>query len=230
MEAKGPRRRAASLLVLITVLGTLLGGCLRVNASMNVSGDDLVSGEVLVATETPDGQVPFQLHPPDSLADRVEIAPYRDEGRVGSRLSFHDLTFQEVQELAAGLSQSDSRYQLKLSRSGSLVIFDGSVDLTPLADTDSAVDLKLSAPGEITNTNGQESAGTVSWTLQPGAVTEMSAIYQFSNSAGADWVGWAVLVVVLTFVAAALVAVLALRNHLRNRAEQAADEPSYPRS
>ncbi|KAA5826797.1 DUF3153 domain-containing protein [Saccharopolyspora hirsuta] len=220
MEATKPRRRAASLLVLITVLGTLLSGCLRVNASLNVSGDDLVSGEVLVATETPDGQVPFELRAPEALADRVEVVPFRGEGRVGSRVSFHDLSFAEVEELAAALSQSDSRYQLKLSRSGSLVIFDGSVDLTPLADTDSAVDLKISAPGEITNTNGQESAGTVSWTLQPGAVTQLSAIYQYSNSAGGDWVGWALLVGALTFIAAALVAALALRTHLRNRAEQ----------
>lgn len=220
MEATKPRRRAASLLVLITVLGTLLSGCLRVNASMNVSGEDLVSGEVLVATETPDGQVPFELHPPDALADRVEISPFRGEGRVGSRLSFHDLSFAEVEELAGALSQSDSRYRLDLSRSGSLVIFDGSVDLTPLADTDSAVDLKVSAPGEITNTNGQESAGTVSWTLEPGTVTQLSAIYQYSNASGGDWIGWALLVGALTLVAATLVAALALRTHLRNRAEQ----------
>ncbi|MER7014336.1 DUF3153 domain-containing protein [Saccharopolyspora sp. NPDC000359] len=219
MEATNPRRRAASLLVLITVLGTLLSGCLRVNASLNVSGDDLVSGEVLVATESPDGQVPFELRPPDALADRVEVVPFRGEDRVGYRVSFQDLTFAEVEELAAALSQSDSRYQLKLSRSGSLVFFEGSVDLTPLVDTDSAVNLKISAPGEITNTNGEESAGTVTWSMQPGEVTEVSAIYQYSNSAGGDWIGWALLVGALTFVAAALVAALALRTHLRNRAE-----------
>ncbi|MDA3649275.1 DUF3153 domain-containing protein [Saccharopolyspora indica] len=220
MEATGPRRRAASLLVLITVLGTLLGGCLRVNASLNVSGEDLVSGEVLVTTESLDGQVPFELRPPDALADRVEVVPFRAENRVGSRLSFRDLSFAEVESLAGALSQSDSRYRLNLSRSGSLVIVDGSVDLTPLADTDSAVDLKVSAPGEITNTNGQESAGTVAWSLEPGTVTELSAIYQYSNASGGDWIGWALLVGALTFIAAALVAVLALRTHLRNRAEQ----------
>lgn len=205
--------------MLFTVLGALLSGCLRVNASVNVSGDDLVSGEVLVAAETLDGTPPFELRPPEALADRVEVTPYRGEGRAGHRLSFHDLSFAEVEHLAAALTQSDSRYRLELSRAGSLVIFDGSVDLTPLADTASTVELTVSAPGEITNANGQESAGTVSWTLEPGSVTEMSATYQYSSAAG-DWLGWALLVGALTLVAAALVGVLALRTHLRTRAEQ----------
>ncbi|MGP4017253.1 DUF3153 domain-containing protein [Saccharopolyspora sp. 5N708] len=219
MEGKTPRGHAALLLVLITVLGTLLSGCLHVNAALNISGDDLVSGEVLVSTQTADGQVPFRLQPPDDLANRVRVTPYDRDGRVGSHLSFHDLTFQEVEQLGAALSPSDSRYRLQLSRSGSLVIFEGSADLTPLADTDSGVELKISAPGEITNTNGQESAGTVSWVLQPGEVTELSATYQFANATGMDWIGWALLVGGLTLTAALLVAALALRAHLRHRAE-----------
>jgi hypothetical protein len=219
VEGKTSRSRTALLLVLITVLGTLLSGCLHVNASLNVSGEDLASGEVLVSTQTADGQVPFRLQPPEDLADRVQVTPYEQDGRVGSHLSFHDLSLQEVEQLAEALSPSDSRYRLKLSRSGSLVIFEGSADLTPLADTDSGVELKISAPGEITNTNGEESAGTVTWVLQPGEVSELSATYQFSNSTGMDWVGWALLVGALTFAAAVLVALLALHAHVRHRAD-----------
>ncbi|MEV6230658.1 DUF3153 domain-containing protein [Saccharopolyspora shandongensis] len=219
MEDKTPRGRTALLLVLITALGALLSGCLHANASLNISGEDQVSGEVVLTTQVADGQPPLRLQPPENLADRVQITPYRDSGRDGSHLSFHDLTFPEVEQLAEAMSP-DARYQLHLSRSGSLVIFKGSADLTPLADTDSGVDLKISAPGEITNTNGQESAGTVAWSLQPGAVSEMSATYQFSNSTGMDWIGWALLVGALTFCAAAVVAGLALRTHVRSRADQ----------
>lgn len=222
MEGKTSRSCTALLLVLITVLGTLLSGCLHVNASLNISGDDLASGEVLVSTQTADGQVPFRLQPPEELADRVQVTPYEQDGRVGSHLSFRDLSLPEVEQLAEALSPTDSRYRLQLSRSGSLVIFDGSVDLTPLADTDSGVQLKISAPGEITNTNGEESAGTITWVLQPGEVSELSATYQFANSTGMDWIGWALLVGALTFATAALVALLALRTHIRHRADQLA--------
>ncbi|MGI8311209.1 DUF3153 domain-containing protein [Saccharopolyspora hattusasensis] len=220
VDAKTPRGRAALLTVLIGVLGTLLSGCLHVNAALNISGEDLVSGEVQLSTQIADGQAPFRLQPPENLADRVQVTPNDDGGRTGSHLSFHDLTFPEVEQLAEALSPTDSRYRLHLSRSGSLVFFEGSADLTPLADTDSGADLKISAPGEITNTNGQESAGTVTWSLQPGSVTELSATYQFSNVAGMDWIGWALLVGALTFGAAIVVALLALRTHIRTRAEQ----------
>ncbi|MBB5156239.1 DUF3153 domain-containing protein [Saccharopolyspora phatthalungensis] len=217
MKAKTSRRPAALLLVLISVLGTLLSGCLHVNASLNITGEDLVSGELLVSTQTADGQVPFRLQPPGDLADRVQVTPYNNAGRVGSHLSFHDLKFREVERLAKALSPSDSRYRLHLSRSGSLVIFEGAADLTPLAETGSGVELKISAPGEITNTNGTESAGTVTWVLQPGEVSELSATYQFSNVVGMDWVGWALLVGVLTLVSAVVVGLLAVRTHVRNR-------------
>ncbi|GAA0540560.1 hypothetical protein GCM10011581_38250 [Saccharopolyspora subtropica] len=220
MEGQTPRRRAALLMVLFSVLGTLLSGCLHVNASLNISGEDLVSGEVLVSTQTADGQVPFRLRPPEQLADRVRVTPYQNADRVGSHLSFHDLTFPEVGQLAEAMSPSDSRYQVHLSRSGSLVTFDGDADLTPLANTDSGVEIKISAPGEITNTNGQESAGTVSWVLQPGEVTELSATYQFADAAASDWIGWALLLGGLVLASALLVALLALRAHLRSRADE----------
>ncbi|MCC5698123.1 DUF3153 domain-containing protein, partial [Klebsiella pneumoniae] len=148
-----------------------------------MSGDDSVSGEVLVSTQTPDGQVPFRLEPPESLEDRVRVRPYTKDGRAGSHLSFEDLSFDEVKQLANALSPTDNRFQFQLHRSGSLVTVEGEADLTPLANTDTSVVLEISAPGEITNTNGKESAGTVNWTLEPGEVSEVFATYQFTSRA-----------------------------------------------
>lgn len=215
MEGNTPRRTL--LLLLIIVLGTLLSGCLHVRAAMTISGEDTVSGEVLVATETPDGKVPFELRPPPNLADRVQVRPYQQGTRVGANLSFNELSFEEVEQLAAAMSPADSRFSMRMYRAGSLVVFEGSADLTPLADTDSGIELKLSAPGEITTTNGEESAGTVTWLLQPGEVTQPSATFQFSTGSGLDWIGWALLVGGVAIVSAVLVATLALRNHLRTR-------------
>ncbi|GAA4863259.1 DUF3153 domain-containing protein [Saccharopolyspora rosea] len=221
MEGKTPSpARGALLLVVFAAISTLLGGCLHLNSSLNISGDDLVSGELLVTTQTPEGQAPFRLRAPDDLADRVRITPYSADGQSGSHLSFQDLSFQEVERLSQALSPSGSRYQLNLSRSGSLVTLNAQVDLTPLANTDSAVQVKVSAPGDITNTNGQESAGTVTWNLEPGEVTRLVATYQYSDASSMSWVGWALLLGVLVFGAAGAVGALALRSHVRNRADQ----------
>ncbi|MEB3368445.1 DUF3153 domain-containing protein [Saccharopolyspora mangrovi] len=215
MEGNASRRTLR--LLLIIVLCTALSGCLHVKAAMTISGEDTVSGEVLVTTETPDGKVPFELRPPPNLADRVQVRPHAEGTRVGANLSFNDLTFQEVEQLASAMSPTDSRFSMRMYRAGSLVVFEGSADLTPLADTDSGIELKLGAPGEITTTNGEESAGTVTWLLQPGEITQTSATFQFSTGSGMDWIGWALLVGVGATVAAVLVATLALRNHLRTR-------------
>lgn len=215
MEGNRPRRTL--LVLLIILLSTMLSGCLHVRAAMTISGEDKVSGEVLVATETPDGKVPFELRPPPDLADRVHVTPYKEGSRVGANLSFNDLSYEEVEQLATAMSPSDSRFSLKMHRAGSLVIFEGSADLTPLADTDSGIEVKLSAPGQVTTTNGEESAGTVTWVLEPGEVTQPTATFQFTTGTGMDWVGWALLVGGIAVVTAGLIGGLALRNHLRTR-------------
>lgn len=211
------RTRRAVLLVCVALATALLGGCLHVNASMNINGDDRVSGDVLVSAATADDRPPIPQDPPEHLADRVSIDPYSSQGRVGSRLSFQDLTFDEFEQLVTELGGSDTRYELDLTRSGSLAIFDGSVDLTPLSDTNSTFEFRMSAPGEVTDTNGEQSAGTVEWKLEPGEVTHMSATYQYANPLGGDWIGWAVLVFLGGVGVSAAVGMLALRTHVRNR-------------
>lgn len=205
------------LTVLVTALVTLLGGCLNVNAALTITGEDTVSGEIVVVTQTVDGKVPFELRPPQQLASRVKVEPFHEGENVGANVSFRNLEFSEIEQLAKALSPSDSRYHVKLWRQGSLVYFDGEADLTPLADTDSNIELKLSAPGEITRTNGDESAGTVTWNLEPGEVTQLQAAFQFSGAGGVGWWLWTSLVGGLTVLTAVLVGLLALRTHLRNR-------------
>ncbi len=202
---------------MILVLGVLSSGCLHANVSMTISEDDRVSGQLLLSTQTPDGKAPFQLKPPPDLADRVEVKPVHADGRVGSELSFSDLRFDEIQRLADQLSGSDSRYRFSLKRSGSMVVLDGSIDLTPLAKTDSDVVIDLNAPGNVTTTNGKETAGTVSWNPQPGEVTEITATYQFAGTQDRSWIWWTLVVLGGTVGVAALVAILALGTHLKTR-------------
>ncbi len=209
--------RNALFAVLLAAMTVALTGCLHLNASINITDDDRASGELRVSTRTAAEQEPFQLEPPPHLADRVTVEPYTTDGRQGSHLSFHDLSFREVETLAQELSPNDSRYEVTLRRNGTLVDANARVDLTPLANTDSSVLVRISAPGQITNSNGQESAGTVTWNLEPGEVTQMAVTYQYSNSAIGPWTFWASAVGLGTLAVAALVGMLALRTHLRSR-------------
>ena len=178
-----------------------------------------MSGEVLVSTQTPDGQVPFRL----SLLNPWRTnpsAPVHQGRPCGLPPVLRRPLLDEVNQLANALSPTDNRFQFQLHRSGSLVTVEGEADLTPLANTDTSVVLEISAPGEITNTNGKESAGTVNWTLEPGEVSEVFATYQFTSRAGAGWLGWTLLFSAPVLAVTVLVGMLALRHHLQARAQR----------
>lgn len=212
-RASGGSRAALAVLVVLAAL--LLGGCLHADTSVTLTENDTASGEVVLTTETPDGKVPFHLRPPDSLADRVQVTPVREGGRVGSRLAFRDLDFQEVEELANALSPVDSRYKVQLKRNGSLVDFSASVDLTPLADTDSSVRIEVGAPGEITTTNGRESSGVVSWSPEPGEVTQLNATFQYAGAGTGEWTLGAIIVGALALTGVVVIGLMAQRSHDR---------------
>lgn len=203
----------AALAALIALVAALLGGCLHADTSVSLSEDDTASGELLLTTETADGKVPFDLRPPEHMADRVQVAPYNEGNRVGSRLTFKDLDFDELQELSNALSPSESRYRLHLERTGSLVELSGSLDLTPLADTDSSVRIELTAPGEVTTTNGRESSGVVTWSPEPGEVTQLNATFQYAGSGAGAWTVWALVMGALALGAVLVITRLAQREH-----------------
>lgn len=204
---------------MIMLVGILVSGCLNATVSLSINGQDKVSGEVMIAVPPTSDRHSFRLRVPDELSDKVRTSPYRDGEARGSKLEFDELTFDEVERLAAELNRANSRYKLSISRSGSLVEVRGSVDLTPLAETDSEMLVEISAPGEVTTTNGEINAGMVSWHPRPGEVTEISATFQFTDARSAGLFGWSVVVGGIAFGTALLVAVLALVTRQRARAE-----------
>ena len=205
------------MILLIMLTGMLVSGCLRANVAMTITGDDLVSGQLRIATQTSAGAAPLRLKPPPDLADRVQVKPLEMNGNLGSEMSFRGLTFAEMERLGKALSGSESRFQFHIQRSGSIVTVRGSVDLTPLADTDSDVLIEVNAPGEPTMTNGKESAGLVSWNPQPGEVTQLAATYQFTGAETQGWTIWALVLGGITLGVAVLITTLALVAHKRMR-------------
>jgi len=207
------RRRLRVLALLMLLIAPLMAGCLRVNASITVSDDDAVSGEITAVTKARDDQDRGpQFDENLAFSQKVDVSSYEADGYVGSQATFSDLTFAELPQLA-NLSSDAAGVDITLRRAGNLVILEGRVDLTNVTDPDAKVRFSAAFPGEVTSTNGERvDTGVVEWTLEPGVVTTMSAQSRYTDpstrsfNAAALWLGLAALVV------AGLIAALAWRD------------------
>ena len=211
--------RARALLLLVFLLATVsLTGCVRLHAAMAVSADDRVSGEIIAATPpTADNDPGPQLRVPSELSSRVTTKPYKVDAYAGTQLFFNGLTFEEVRTLSTATSSSSSRYQLTFRRSGGLVTMSGSVDLTQVPADRADIQVKISFPGGVVDTNGrEEEGGTISWSPKPGQASMLTATVQYAGAESNSFLGWILLVGALTGGAALIVVVLALVAHRRS--------------
>jgi hypothetical protein len=194
------RLRAVALLLLL--VAPLAVGCVRVHASITVSPDDQVSGQILAAAKPRDSndQGPqFDLNVP--FSQKISVSKYDTDDYVGSQAVFSNLTFSEVPQLA-NLNRDAAGVDISLRRAGNLVILEGRVDLTSVTDADADVELTVSFPGEVTSTNGDRiDTDVVEWKLKPGVVSTMSAQARYTDpstrsfTGAALWLGLGALVV-----------------------------------
>ncbi|GAA1348014.1 DUF3153 domain-containing protein [Saccharothrix algeriensis] len=212
-------RTSALLLPVFLLAAFSLTGCVRVHAAMAVSQDDRVSGEIVAATPSVEESDPGpQLSVPKELTDRVSTKPYRADAYNGTQLTFSNLTFDEVRALSTATSASHSRYQLGFRRSGELVTLSGSVDLTQVPIDRADIQVKISFPGEVVDTNGrEEDRSTISWSPQPGQASMLTATIRYSGENSPSYFGWTMLVAGLTGGAALVVLVLAIVAHRRGQ-------------
>ncbi|EOM78142.1 lipoprotein [Rhodococcus rhodnii LMG 5362] len=200
-----------TILALLALVVPALTGCLRVQVSMGVSADDRVSGQI-VAAAMPTGpdDVGPQLTPPDSLAGKIRVAPYSQDGYVGTQAFFTDLSFGDVDQLATMYPQAAGAFQLSLSRSGDEVTLDGLVDLESLPAQGSDVQLTVAFPTRVGTTDGiREGDSIVSWRLPPGEQSSVSAEVRYQDPTTRSLAGWAALLIGVSLAFAAIVGGLA---------------------
>jgi hypothetical protein len=204
--------RSTALLVAVLVLGLLVGGCARVRTALAVQPDDTVAGEVVVATPEagPDDKGPRITIPPE-LENAVDVGEYRQDGYVGSLLRFSDLTFAQVGQLHRVSDQVGEGTRLELRRQGNRVIVTGSVDLTTVSVDKADFQLKISFPGEVTDTNGDADSGTVSWTFTPGEVGDVNAVVAFDDPNAPSALNWTLGLSAVVLLAAGAVVAMARR-------------------
>ncbi len=212
---RSPCRRThlPALVLLLLLLVPLATGCLRLNASITVSPDDVVSGEIIAASKARnDADRGPQFDENISFSEKVDVSSYEADGFVGSQAAFSGLSFAELPQLA-NLSKDASGVDITLRRAGNLVILEGRVDLTTVTDAEADVRFSAAFPGEVTSTNGERvDAGVVEWQLKPGVVTTMSAQARYTDPStrsfrtAALWLGLA------AFAVAGVIGTLAWRD------------------
>ena len=216
--------RALALLLLF--VGTLLTGCLRVQANITVSRDDLVSGSIIAAVKQRDEKDKGpQFEENVGFPQKITISSYRDKDFVGSKATFTDLTFAELPQLAS-LSREATGVDISLRRVGNLVILEGRADLTNLRDPEADVKFSVQFPGEVTSTNGERRNTTmVEWRLKPAAVSTMNAQARFTDPSTRSFTAAAVWLGLSACLVAGIIAALAWRDHDRSSPRFAAAEP-----
>lgn len=187
------RRRVVAVVGLVLLSLPLLTGCLRVQATMGISSDDRVSGQIVAATIPADENDPGpELTAPSALAGKVRVQEYSQDGYVGSQVFFNDLTFGDVQQLATMSDQSAGMFQLNLQRSGDLVALNGRVDLESAPTQGTDVQFTIAFPARVATTNGtRESDSVVTWKIPAGEVSTLRAEVRYADPNTRGFAGWA---------------------------------------
>ena len=206
-----PRRRHAVALLVLLILVPLATGCVRVRASITISPDDRVSGQITAASKPRNaddkgpqfngGGLPF--------SQKVAISDYSKDGYVGSQAVFSDLTFAELPQLA-NMNHDAAGVDISLRRAGDSVILEGRADLTSLTAPNADVSLSVSFPGAVTSTNGdQVDSQVVEWKLKPGVVTTMTAQARYTDPSARSFTGAAMWMGLSAVLVAVLIGTLA---------------------
>lgn len=198
------------VIALLLVLVPLATGCLRVRASLTISPDDTVSGEIIAAAKPKNNKdIGPQLDTNLPFSQKVAVSNYDSDGYVGSQAVFSDLSFAELPQLAH-MNADAAGVNLSLRRNGNLVIMEGRADLTSLTDADADVELTVAFPGTVTSTNGDRiEPEVVQWKLKPGVVSTMTAQARYTDPNTRSFTGAGIWLGIASFAAAGVVALLA---------------------
>lgn len=210
-SASTRRCRRLVAIAMLLMLVPLATGCLRVRASLTISPDDLVSGEIIAAAKPKTNKDTGPQLDSNNLAfnQKVAVSNYDSDGYVGSQAVFSDLTFAELPQLA-NMNSDATGVNLSLRRNGNLVILEGRADLTSVTDTDADVELTVAFPGTVTSTNGDRiEPEVVQWKLKPGVVSTMTAQARYTDPNTRSFTGAGIWLGIASFAAAGVVAAAA---------------------
>ncbi len=218
------RRARPLLLAAATVL--LLTGCVKLDVDLTVSDNDTVSGTYIIALDRSvlqlTGQDADQLYDqiaadfdPSGLPEgaSAEIAKYDQDNFVGATLTVKNVPIADINDLG-GTADPTSTNTFSLSHDGDEYHFRAVIDTSssavgespisvPAQVTDSAeIRVKMTFPGEVTETNGSKDGTSVTWQPKLGETAELTATAKDSGGGSSGGGGSNALLVIAAVIAA----------------------------
>lgn len=227
---RAARRYPALFGVVLLALTGLLSGCMTRSETVG----DQFSGFVIVAASPETGPAAPAFDVPASLAGAIRVTPFPNEfdssdqkqqtpddqqasplGKVGSRLTYTDLTagqFSQLGDIISSALDAGATIDLSATRSGDIVRMRGAATLTDLAPTMYYVAITVDFAGPVVATNGTRAGeASVTWTPQPGQTAEFNADVEYADPATAALPSWAWFLVLVCLAIVVTVAALAYR-------------------
>jgi len=182
------RLRIAGRIAALGLLAVLMSACLKIDMNLEVSSANTVSGTVIFAVqkqilELADGSVDDLLGeaPLPSDAPGVTVSDYDDDEFAGKQFTFEAVPIEEF----AGATEDE----LQITREADVFHVSGSFDLssglsgaTGVSGFDPStflqgaeLQIRITFPGEVTDSNGQVDGNTVTWVPVIGEVLELRA-------------------------------------------------------
>ncbi|SCL35138.1 hypothetical protein GA0070616_5148 [Micromonospora nigra] len=227
---------------LCLALGMTLAGCLELNAGLDVSRDDTVSGQLLLTARK--SILPKNKTPDQGFADLRRYVPalpvgeesrYEDAQSVGAQISYDRVPLREFSTESMKLIREGDRYIFTLGLD--LSAYQGKItELKPSEQTGimrlTAFEISVTFPGRVLDANGTVNDRSVTWKLVPNQPkpTELRAVAQAPprpSAAGGSTGGipWPLVVAGVAVLLVVAVLVVVLLRRLRPSGPGAPDEP-----
>ncbi|MGZ8625229.1 MAG: LppM family (lipo)protein [Actinomycetota bacterium] len=185
----GSRLRTLGRIAALGALALLMSACLKLDMELEVSSDNTVSGTVIFGVqkqllELGGGSIEDVLGsdgPLPSDVPGVSVEDYEDDEFAGQQFTFDAVPIERFNEGEAG-------EQLRIEREGDVFHVSGVLDLAAASGASglSGIDpgtflqgaqlqIRITFPGEVTETNGEVSGTTVTWIPEVGERLELEA-------------------------------------------------------
>jgi hypothetical protein len=214
------RTRAALRPLAYGTIALLLAGCVKVDMDLEISPDNTVSGQAILAVDQSvvelSGQSADELFRDLDLSDLPEgatVEPYEGDGFVGQQVNFDDVA---LSEFTGGETLGASGEELSITRVGDEFHVAGRLDMSgtefsggqvpqQLLDT-MEFRIAITFPGPVESSTGSVDGNTVTWEPRIGQNTEIRAVASAIPSGGSPWL----LIALVAAAALVLAAVLFL--------------------
>ena len=232
------KSRTAARAVLGTAIAMLLAGCIRVDMDLEVSPENTVSGNAVIAVDENlvrlSGQsVEDVFSSTEGLSDLppgASVDPYDEDGFVGQRITFDEVS---LSEFSQSQSLGGSGDDLSITRVGDEFHVSGRLDMTGAEFNTGQVPqqfldtfefrISLTFPGPVTSATGAIDGNTVTWEPKIGQDTQITAVASAIPSSSSPW-----LLIVLVIAAALVVAAVLFLLFGRRRQPATADGTAAP--